>query len=328
MSPTVRRANLRDIAEASGVSMQTVSRVVRGIDVVAESTRQRVLEAVNRLNYQPNLAARSLSAHRTGSVHVINAVPLFHGHTASFVAICQQLAALGLHISTTIVSPGAGQPPDPNELVPLSTDGIVILGGRVDPPPWVDEIASTVPTVVVGRVHGLPASAVGVTVDHRLGAKEAVAHLIGRGATRITHIAGPLTWTDACLRLEGYLEACAEAGVAPRVLKAASWDASSVRSLIDGLDADVDGIFAANDQLALGCLGELQRRGVRIPEDVRVVGFDDMAGADALYPRLTTVRQDFTRVGELAVEQLSLLISGEKAQSQVIPPTLIIREST
>jgi DNA-binding LacI/PurR family transcriptional regulator len=83
-----RRVNLRDIAEASGVSIQTVSRVVRGLDVVAEPTRSRVMEAVERLGYRPNLAARSLSAHRTGQVHVIVAMPLYHGHAMTFVSIC------------------------------------------------------------------------------------------------------------------------------------------------------------------------------------------------------------------------------------------------
>ena len=329
MKPNLRRANLRDIAEASGVSIQTVSRVVRGVDVVAETTKERVMEAIQRLNYQPNLAARSLSAHRTGSVHVIDAVPLFHGHAATFVGICQQLAALDLHISTTVVPFGLTDTPDPRHLVPLSADGIIILGGRAEPPSWVDEIASTVPTVIVGRVHELPGTSVGVAMDHKEGARQAVRHLIERGSRDIVHIAGPLDWMDAYLRLEGYREVCAEAELTERVLHARSWDASAATELMSALpDGDFDGVFAANDQLALGCLGALQRRGVSIPGQVRVVGFDDMAGADALFPALTTVRQDFTRVGELAVEALKLMLAGEKATTAVVAPSLIVREST
>lgn len=324
----MKGANLRDIADDAGVSMQTVSRVVRGVSSVAEPTRQRVLESIRRLNYQPNLAARSLSAHRTGSVHVIDAVPLFHGHAATFVAICQQLAALDLHISTTVLPPGRSESPDPRAIMPISADGIVILGGRVDPPSWVDEVASSIPTVIVGRVHELPATAVGIAVDHKEGAELAVRHLIERGARRIVHIAGPQDWMDARLRLEGYRETCAEAGLPTQVLEAGSWEASAVASLVDELSRDVDGIFAANDQLALGCLGILQRRGVAIPGDIRVVGFDDMAGADALFPSLTTVRQDFSAIGELAVEQLDLMLRGEQATTTVISPRLIIREST
>lgn len=328
MSPSLKRANLRDIAEEAGVSIQTVSRVVRGVDVVAGPTRERVMEAVKRLNYQPNLAARSLSAHKTGSVHVIDAVPLFHGHAATFVAICQQLAALSLHISTTVVPFGLDETPDPRHLVPLSADGIIILGGRVDPPAWVHEIASTVPTVIVGRLHDLPPTAAGVAVDHKDGAKQAVRHLIERGCRRIVHFAGPQDWSDAHQRLEGYLETCAEAGLPTEVLDAGSWEASAAIPLAARLDPSVDGIFAANDQLALGSLSELQRRGISIPGDVRVVGFDDMSGADALFPPLTTVRQDFERVGELAVEGLNRMLEGGEATTSLVPATLVIREST
>ena len=286
------------------------------------------MEAIRSLNYQPNLAARSLSAHRTGSVHVIDAVPLFHGHASTFVAICQQLAALNLHISVTVVPPGREEASDPRDLVPLSADGIVILGGRVSPPEWVDSIAASIPSVIVGRVHELPDGAVGVAVDHKDGARSAVRHLIERGARRIVHIAGPQTWMDARLRCEGYLEVCAEAGLQTEVLHAGSWDATSAIPLVTGLDDDVDGVFAANDQLAIGCLSALGRRHRRIPDDVRVVGFDDMAPVAALYPTLTTVRQDFARVGEVAVEQLSRLLAGEPATTTLIPATLIVREST
>lgn len=329
MSPAQRPANLRDIAEASGVSIQTVSRVVRGIDVVAEPTRERVLEAVRRLNYQPNLAARSLSSRRTGSVHVIDAVPLFHGHAATFVAICQQLAALDLHISTTIVPSAFTDAPDPRHLVPRSSDGIILLGGRVEPPGWVEDISGLAPTVIVGRVHELPTGVVGVAVDQRDGAIQAVDHLVERGSRSIAHVAGPMDWMDAHLRLEGYQEACARHGLTPRMLHADSWEAGAVAaSAAELTGGGFDGVFAANDQLALGCLGILQRHGLSIPDDVRVVGFDDMAGADALYPSLTTIRQDFTRVGELAVDALKLMLDGKPATTAVLPPSLIIREST
>ncbi|NHB84571.1 LacI family transcriptional regulator [Tessaracoccus sp. HDW20] len=317
----MKRVKLRDVADMAGVSIQTVSRVVRGVDAVADETRERVMAAVQELNYQPNLAARSLSAHRTGSVHVIDAVPLFHGHAATFVAICQQLAALDLHISTTVAPFGFSETPDPRDLVPLSADGIIILGGRADSPAWVAEIAAATPTVVVGRAHDLPATSVGVAVDHKEGAKQAVAHLLGRGSRRIVHIAGPLDWMDAALRLEGYREACAEAGIPERVLHAESWDASAAYPLIEGLEqGSFDGVFAANDQLALGCLGMLQRRGIAIPREVRVVGFDDMAGADALFPSLTTLRQDFSRVGELAVDALKLMLEGNRPRRRSSRP--------
>lgn len=327
MNDRGRRVNLRDIAAEAGVSVVTASRVVRGLDLVATDTRERVQEAIRKLNYQPNLAARSLSANRTGAVHVINAVPLFHGHAAAFVAICEELAGLGLHTSTSVL-PTNSTEPDVRALVPMGADGVIILGGRAEPSPWVDEIAQRMPTVLVGRVHRLPETAVGVAVDHHAGAVAAVRHLIERGCRRVAHICGPWDWMDARLRVEGYRAACDEAGLAPLMLPADSWDAAAAAPLVDSHGAEVDGIFAANDQLALGSLGSLWRQGLRVPDDVRVVGFDDIPGADSFHPPLTTVRQDFHRVGRQAVASLNLLMNGEAAESSLIQPTLVIRSST
>ena len=323
-----RRVNLRDIAEASGVSIQTVSRAVRGLDVVAEPTRSRVMEAVERLGYRPNLAARSLSARRTGQVHVIVAMPLYHGHAMTFVSICQELAKLQLHAITTVPPAGSVRDLNPDDLVPVSADGAIVIGGRMLPAPWVTGLAARIPMVMVGRLHELPDSVPGVAVDHRAGAVEAVRHLVARGARRVAHVAGPLSWVDAHLRLTGYLEVCAEAGIEPFVLEADSWDAGAALPLIEDLPGDVDAVFAANDQLALGCMTALQRRGRRVPDDVKVVGFDDIAGADAFLPALTTVRQDFARVGELAVASLSQILAGEPASLSTVTPSLVVRAST
>ncbi|MHA6510424.1 LacI family DNA-binding transcriptional regulator [Tessaracoccus sp. Y1736] len=327
MSRRGERANLRDIAEAAGVSMQTASRVVRGVDVVAEATRARVLAAIEELNYRPNMAARSLSARRTGSIHIIDAVPLLHGHATTYVVICQQLAALGLHISTSVVRFELGGLAL-RELVPVGADGVVILGGRYEPGEWVNTVASRLPTVYVGQVNELPPLAVGVAVDHRAGAVMAVEHLVGRGATRIAHVEGPTEWIDARLRHEGYLAGCAAANLEPIVLQAGSWDAADASPLMAGLDGRVDGIFAANDHLALGSMTALQLAGRRVPGEVRVVGFDDALGSESFLPPLTTVRQDFRAVGEAAVAALSLLLNGDEAHSAIITPTLVVRSST
>lgn len=328
MRPDARRANLRDIAEASGVSIQTVSRVVRGVDVVAGDTRKRVLEAIERLDYQPNLAARSLSAARTGSVHIMDAVPLFHGHATTFVAITQALSALELHASASVLnSPNQLKPLELRQLVPVSADGVIVLGGRAESRAWIETIASRLPTVCVGEVD-LPHAAVGVSVDHRAGAVAAVEHLIDRGARSIVHIAGPLDWTDAQLRLAGYQEAMLTAGMDPTVLRAGSWEASAAAALIPELPAGADAIFAANDQLALGAMTALQLAGWRVPGDVRVVGYDDVSGSEWFLPGLTTVRQDFSALGEQAVEALNLLLRGEAAAPQILTPSLVVRDST
>ena len=327
MSRRGQRANLRDIAEAAGVSMQTASRVVRGVDVVAEPTKLRVLAAIDELNYQPNMAARSLSARRTGSVHIIDAVPLLHGHATTFVAICQELAALGLQISTSVIR-GEMENLALRELVPVGADGVIVLGGRHEPSSWVTSLATQLPTVFVGQTHDLPDLAAGVAVDHRLGARAAVEHLLQRGCTNIAHVAGPMDWGDARLRHDGYLAACAEPGIRPRVLHAGAWDATAAAPLMLNLDPAIDGIFAANDHLALGCMTALQLAGRSVPGDVKVVGFDDAMGSESFLPPLTTIRQDFRAVGEAAVAALNLLLTGERAESVTITPTLVVRSST
>lgn len=327
MSRRRPRANLRDIAEAAGVSMQTASRVVRGVDVVAEATRLKVLAAIEQLNYQPNMAARSLSANRTGSVHIIDAVPLLHGHATTFVAVCQALAALDLHISTSVIRADLGTVPL-HQLVPVGADGVVVLGGRGEPRSWVHTVAARLPTVYVGQTHDLPDAVVGVAVDHRLGARLAVEHLLERGASRIAHLEGPEEWTDARERLNGYREAVAAAGIAPLILPARSWDSTAAAPLVARLPRDVDGIFAANDHLALGAMTTLQLAGRAVPGDVRVVGFDDALGSESFLPPLTTIRQDFRAVGEVAVAALSQLLAGDAAESTLISPTLVVRASS
>lgn len=327
MSRRGPRANLRDIAEAAGVSMQTASRVVRGVDVVAEGTRQRVLEAIERLNYQPNMAARSLSARRTGSVHIIDAVPLFHGHAATFVAVCESLAALNLHISTSVLNSELGPLPL-RSLVPVGADAVIVLGGQIGAEAWLGTVSAQVPTVYVGQTQDLPGDAVGVAVDHAAGARMAVEHLVSRGARRIAHLAGPEEWTDAAERHRGYAEACAAAGMEPVVLHAGSWDAAAAAPLVSGLPVDVDAVFAANDHLALGAMSALQLSGRAVPGDVRVVGFDDAAGSECFLPSLTTVRQDFSGVGEAAVVSLTRLLAGEPAEPTILTPTLVVRAST
>ncbi len=158
------------------------------------------------------MAARSLSARRTGSIHIIDAVPLLHGHATTYVVICQQLAALGLHISTSVIrSELAGLAL--RELVPVGADGVIILGGRYEPGEWVSTVASRLPTVYVGQLGDLPEQAVGVAVDHRVGAQLAVEHL-GRSAPRgsPTSRGPPSGWMRGCGTRATSL-ACATAGL-------------------------------------------------------------------------------------------------------------------
>lgn len=320
------RPSLADVAKQAGVSSQTVSRVVRGADVVAEETRDRVMAIVTELGYQPNLAARSLSQRRTGVVHVVNATPLFHGHARTFLEVVKALGELGIHTSMSVVP--VGETLTLNQLIPIGVDGVVILGGHSRSRHWAEMADTRVPVVFVGQRMGLPTSVSSVGVDQAHGALLATRHLIGEGRRRLLHICGPRDWLDAEERRDGFVEACREAGIAFEKLSSPTWDAQSAHDLAAHLPPDVDGVFASNDHLALGVMRRLHERDIRIPDDVSVVGFDDAEGSACFWPPLSTVRQPFDRVGHAAVDQLTRLIGGEPPEHTLIQPELIVRGSS
>ncbi|MEO7588061.1 MAG: LacI family DNA-binding transcriptional regulator [Arachnia sp.] len=319
------RPNLADVAKRAGVSSQTVSRVVRGADVVAKDTRERVLAIVAELGYQPNLAARSLSQRRTGVVHVVNATPLFHGHARTFLEVVAALGELGLHTSMSVLR--LGEELTLNRLIPMGVDGVVILGGHSRSSRWA-EVAERLPVVFVGQRAGLPASVSSVGVDQAHGASLATRHLIAQGRARLLHICGPRDWLDAEERRDGFVQACDEAGVPFDKLSSPTWDAQSAYDVTAALPPGVDGVFASNDHLALGVMRRLHEHGRDIPGDVSVVGFDDAEGSACFWPPLSTIRQPFHEVGHAAVSQLTRLMDGGAAEHSLIQPELIVRGSS
>ncbi len=321
-----RRANLADVARRAGVSSQTVSRVVRGASVVAPETRQRVQEALEELDYRPNLAARSLSNRRTGVIHIINATPLFGGHARTFLSVVAELTARGYH--TSISGASTSTVPAFDELVPLGVDGVVVLGGHANSVDLVSVLHGRVPVVFVGQRHGLPEDVASVAIDQGLGAKLATDHLIAIGRTRLVHLCGPSDWLDAHERRDGFLAACRDAGITPRKVSGRSWAATDGYAAGKKLPADMDGMFASNDHLALGAMRWLADHGRDVPREVAMVGFDDIEGAENFLPPLTTLRQPHQEVGACAVAHLAELIDGQPAQHALLPPELIIRQST
>ncbi len=320
------RPSLADVAKRAGVSSQTVSRVVRGADVVADETRERVLAIVAELGYQPNLAARSLSQRRTGVVHIINATPLFHGHARTFLEVVGALGELGLHTSMSVVPFGGDL--TLNQLIPMGVDGLVILGGHRRSSHWAEVAETRVPVVFVGQRTGLPDTVSSVGVDQAYGALLATRHLLEAGCKSLLHICGPPDWLDAEERRDGFVAACAEVSVSFEKLSSATWDARSAYDLAARIPQGIDGVFASNDHLALGVMRRLHERGLTIPRDVSVVGFDDAEGSDCSWPPLSTVRQPFAEVGHTAVSQLTRLMDACPPEHTLIRPELVVRGSS
>ena len=324
--PTSKKVSLADVASLAGVSTNTVSRVVRGDPEVADATRKRISQLLAEVGYRPNYAARALASNRTGVLHVLLAAPMFHGHGRVLLSVLNAGSEAGYHVS---LSNAYG--PDGvlrSDVAPFDVDGVVILAGQDPSVELAVEIGKRVPTVVaLSSERGLDGIST-VSIDNVRGARLATEHLLREGVADIVHIAGPRSWSDAVMRQRGFLEACEARGVEGRVVEAYSWNPQDGYDAMRSLSALPEAIQTANDQLALGAMRHIHEVGAQVPADVRVVGFDDIEGADCFSPPLTTIRQPFDRLGRTAVRLVRSLMEGGKTEDVTIDPELIIRASS
>jgi DNA-binding LacI/PurR family transcriptional regulator len=323
------------VAVRAGVGRGTVSRVINGSPRVSAESREAVLRAIDELGYVPNRAARTLVTRRTDTVALVVAEseqrvfdePFFAGIIRG---ISSELTDTGLQLLLALAqSPGEYDRLE-SYLTGQHVDGVLMTslhGG--DPLPAKLE-AGGVPTVLGGRPPGLtPVSY--VDVDNRYGARQAVEHLLRRGRRRIATIAGPQDMGVGVDRLTGYREALAAAGLPELVVYGDFSEASGVEAARELLERDprLDAVFAADDPMALGAMRVLKKRGLRIPEDVAVIGFEDSASAPVADPPLTTVHQSVEEMGRQMARLLISRIQGEALADPVVilQPHLVVRES-
>lgn len=324
-----RRVSMADVAALAGVSGQTVSRVVNDSPRVDPATRARVEAAMAQLGYRPHRAARALRTGRTQTLGLVVSTLATVGNSRMLQAVADAAAARGYAL--TVVTLGAE--PDVaaafERLTEQGVDGAVVLNeataaARGAAPP------RGLRLVVVDAPPGTAAGVGVVQSDHADGARAATAHLLDLGHATVHHLAGPQNSFAASERERGWREALAAAGrTAPAVVRG-DWTAASAHSAAAALAADpsVTAVFAANDQSALGAIRAFADAGRMVPDDVSIVGFDDIADAADYRPPLTTVRQDFDRLGRLAVEALVAGIEGDEAGFEIVPTTLRVRAST
>ncbi|MFE9173290.1 LacI family DNA-binding transcriptional regulator [Streptomyces kebangsaanensis] len=344
MTETAPRPTLEAVAARAGVSRATASRVVNGGDGVRRPLAERVLQAVEELGYVPNQAARSLVTKRHDAVAVVIAEPETRVFADPFFGlqlrgISKELTAHDTQLVLLLTEGRDDHARVGRYLAGGHVDGALVFSLHLDDPlPGLIQRAG-VPTVFGGRpgwsdgTHGIAY----VDSDNRGGAREAVRHLAGLGRTRIGHITGALDQTSAADRLDGYRDVVGDAD--PRLIAESDFTPAggerAMRELLEnrpGLDA----VFAANDLTASGALRVLRERGLRVPEDVAVVGFDDMLPvAEQTDPPLTTVRQNIEEMGRLMAR---LLLRGldrddpeegadDTPRSIVLPTTLVRRAS-
>ncbi|HKQ01877.1 MAG TPA: LacI family DNA-binding transcriptional regulator [Actinomycetes bacterium] len=334
---------LEQVAALAGVSRATVSRVVNGSPKVSPGVRAQVEQAVAKLGYVPNRAARSLVTRRADSVALVVSEPHARFFSEPFFAgmvrgVSAALAATGVQLVLLI----AQDLPDRRRLeryvVGGHVDGVLLASLHGDDPlPGTLERAG-VPAVLVGRPTGrwtggtVPAS--WVDADNRGGAGKAVDHLARRGRRRIATITGPLDMGVGLDRLEGYRDGLAAAGLAGAGDLVETGDfteeggAAAMARLLERPGSPVDAVFAASDLMAAGALRALRTAGRRVPEDVAVVGFEDSAVARYAQPPLTTVRQPIEEMGRQATRLLLARVAGEAGAMHLILDTdLVVRSS-
>ena len=327
--PTV---SIRDVAAASGVSHQTVSRVINGSPRVKESTRQVVLRSVASLDFHPNRAARALAGAPVQSVTVLTANTRLYGFAGALEGIEAAARVAGFTVGVRVVEPGAQAADDAvSQAVELGGALIVIALEQksiaaLHAVPSDFPSAAIVVTPTVDEAVGKP----WVWIDDRKAATEATNYLLGLGHRTVHYLSVP-AWADTNPRLTGWRSALVDAGAPVPEPLCCSWEPRSGFEAGQVLtsDPDVTAVLCGNDDIAIGALRAMHHAGRSVPADVSIVGFDDIPFALYCSPSLTTVRQDFVALGRLCFARLvSLLDPSSTDQWPPCPEAkLIIRES-
>lgn len=336
-APTSRpRVTIREIADLAGVSVATVSRVMNGRNDVSPETRELVQRVVRERGYTTNRTARGLSAGRTGLIGAT--VPLVHPAYFSFI-LSGASEALYEHDMRLLLCPTQHEHDREVTLLELMMHGTTDGGLLILPQESVGELeqlrASGYPFVVVDPLVPLNDRIPAVSAAHSAGADAAVKHLLSLGHRRIAAITGPRGWIATEERLRGYRAALSAAGILPQAELVVEADFQidpglrAARRLLD-LHEPPTAIFAFNDDIAIGAIQAARERGVRVPEELSVVGFDDREAAEIVSPALTTVRQPLAEMGRMAVSLLERLIEGQRIEALHVElrTQLVVRGST
>lgn len=327
---TRRTPSISDVAAAAGVSMQTVSRVARGLDNVQPATRDRVEDAMQRLGYRPNRAARALRTGRFRSIGVVVFTLDSFGNMRTIEAISAAAAAAD-HSITLIAATGRTRRDITTALARLegqAVDGVVLLIEAHILDETEIPLPGDVPVVIIDS-NQRPDAAL-VDTDQALGARQAVEHLLGLGHDTVWHIAGPAGSYSADRREAAWRDVLTEHGRAIHPAQRGDWTVDSGHRIgrLLAMQDSVTAIFAANDQMALGLLKAAHELDRSVPRTLSVVGFDDMPESAGFWPALTTIHQDFEDVGRRAVRVLLRLLEGGPTDQQVVPTRLVVRDST
>ena len=323
-------ATIRDVASRAQVSVASVSRVLNRLDNVSDETRARVTAAVDELGYVPHAGARSLSLAKTNAIGVV--LPNLHGEFFSEIVRGMDRLATerGYLLLLSNMHAQSGEAQAVLKAMRGRVDGLIVMAPHLEDQEFATALPRGTPAVLVNtraEIRDRPA----IRLDNAAGARTVAEHLVASGRRHIVHISGPVGNIDAEERAAAFTQALAgNPNVQSTIIQGDFYEESGAAAVATLIAADhgFDAIFAANDMMAIGALEALRGRGLSVPEDVAVAGFDDVPLASHL--GLTTVRVRIAELGERAIERLIRMLEGEEDSigEELHAPELVVRGST
>lgn len=325
---------MADVARLAGVSAQTVSRALRDHPHVQPATRAKVLDAVRQLGYRRNSAARALSSGRSHTIGVVMHQTAAYSSGSFSIGVERAAREAGYAVSTVTTASVGPEAVEAalTQVIEQGIDGLVLTLPMIGTTPRIDELTRDLPTVATDGSRTPDAEV--VAIDQRQIGALATQHLLDLGHETVWHVAGQAAWLESVRREEGWRTTLADAGRQPPPVLTGDWSAASgyQAGLILGRIPDASAVFVAGDEMAFGVLRALHELGRKVPEDISVVGVDDIRLAAYATPPLTTVAQPFDQVGAAAVAHLIGLIDGSPGEppvSEAPPePRLVVRSTT
>jgi DNA-binding LacI/PurR family transcriptional regulator len=336
------RATIKEVASAAGVSTQTVSRVINERPDVSPETRARVQTIIDRLGYRPSALARSLIRQRSYTLGVVTAGLKYIGpsRTLSGITAAAEEAGYALLLKELPRFNANNIAPIFQSLISHHVDGVIWAVPEVgENRDWVNRLPIDLDIPVVYLTMEPQENISVVSINNYLGGRMAMTHLLEQGYQHIGHISGPLDWWEARQRMAAWRDALLDAGyeIKDQYWVEGNWSPSSGAQAVEQLFRQypgMDAVFVANDQMALSVLQSACQRGVRIPDTLGVVGFDNIPESAYFWPPLTTIQIEQNSVGRVAVEEMVKIIESiweefepTQPKSIMLTPTLVIRQS-
>jgi len=343
VNPRTGRSTIRQVASAAGVSTQTVSRVINGRPDVSSETRRRVQTVIDKLRYRPSALARSLISQRSYTLGVVTAGLRHTGPSRTLGGITAAAQDAGYALLLEELPHYDMDDPTPifQALLSRHVDGVIWAVPEVGTNRnWTVRLPEDREIPIVYLAMEPRQSISVVSVNNYMGGRLAMAHLIEQGYRFIGHIAGPLDWWEARQRMSAWKDSLHEAGLGAceKCWAEGNWSSASGAEAAEKLLSQfpqIDAVFAANDQMALSVLQMAPVRGRKVPDDLGVVGFDNVPESAYFRPALTTVQQDQYNVGKVAVEEITRIIESGwqglepiEPKSIMLSPTLVVRASS